>query len=522
MPVKAVEGYIAKLVSAGFKVAICEQVEDPKKTKLIVRRAVTEVLTPGTVMSENLLEARSNSFLACAHRGPADSACLAWLDLTTGEFFLESVPLESLGDELRRIGPKELLLEGMGGLPQAPRKGENIPLLEAAGEKTGPELNYSWLEDWRFDRSGCVDSLKKHFGVATFNGFGIEDTEPALMAAGVLLDYVKRMQPAGLAHIQRIRPYFPGSMMVLDRSTVANLELVSGFGGGRSGTLLDTLDRTCTAMGARTLRRRVLEPLLDFDRINARLDLVEAFHQDPGRRREIRDLLAQVSDIERLVGRISSQRAGPRDVVALTASLECIPKIKTVLESAGKPVLTEMDGQLREFPELVGLVASAVEDNPPALLAEGGVIRAGYNAELDELRGAGRRGQGLDCRLETAERARTGIESLKVGYNRVFGYYIEITNSQPAPGARGLYPQADLANAERYITPELKEYEEQGAGCGGEDRRPWSTSSSAPCASDVAAWSAASRSAAAVLAQLDVLAGSGRSRRAMPLCAPHG
>lgn len=503
VPVKAVEGYIAKLVSAGYKVAICEQIEDPKKAKVIVKRAVTEVLTPGTVMSENLLEAGANSFIACAHRGSADIACLAWLDLSTGEFFLESVPLGSLGDELRRIGPKEVLLEGAGGLPQAPRQGENVPLLDAAGEKPGPGFHYTWIEDWRFDRAGCIDALKKHFAVATFNGFGIEDNDPALMAAGVLLDYVKRMQPAGLAHIRRIRPYFPGSLMVLDRSTVANLELVTSFSGVRGGTLLETLDRTRTSMGARTLRRWVLEPLQDFDRITERHDLVEAFCRDPGCRRELRDLLGEVSDIERLVGRISSRRAGPRDVASLAVSLRQLPLIRSLLEESGDRTLGVLSGQLREFPELVELVTAALVDDPPALLAEGGVIRAGYNGELDELRALMSEGKDWIVRLEAAERARTGIGSLKVKYNRVFGYFIEITKSNLHLVPEDYIRKQTISGGERYITPDLKEYESKVLGA---EEKIASLEYELFCGlrERLAAYSADLQEAAAVLSVVDV------------------
>ncbi len=463
VPVKAVEGYIARLVAAGCKVAICEQVEDPKKAKIIVRREVTEVLTPGTVLNENLLDATSNSYLACVQRA-GDLAALSWLDLSTGEFFLACAPLARLGDELRRIGPRELLLEGVDGLPEGPRGGANVPLLEAAGERPGGICPCTWLEDWRFDRATCVEALKKHFGVATFNGFGVEDDDPALTCAGVLLDYAGRMQPAALAHIRRLRPFFPGDCMVLDRATVANLELVSNFSGGRGGTLLETLDRTMTAMGARTLRRWVLEPLQDFEVIGARLDRVEAFRGESSMRRKVRDLLAEVSDIERLVGRISSQRAGPRDLAALAASLERIPELRAALSGSGKDALISLAGGMREYPELVAEIRRALNDDLPALLADGNVIRAGYDSGLDELRGLLSEGKDWIVRLEATERARTGIGNLKVRYNRVFGYFIEVTKSN-----LGLVPQdyirkQTISGGERYITPGLKEYENKVLG----------------------------------------------------------
>jgi len=464
VPVKAVEGYIAKLVAAGCKVAICEQVEDPKKAKIIVKREVTEVLTPGTVMNENLLEATTNSFLACAHRA-GERAALAWLDLTTGEFFLATAPLTRLGDELRRIGPRELLLEGIDGLPEGPRGQANVPLLEAACEKpSGLGCHCTWLEDWRFDRATCVEGLKKHFGVATFNGFGIEDDDPALVSAGVLLDYAGRMQPAALAHIVRLQPYFPGSYMILDRASVANLELVSNFSGGRSGTLLETLDRTMTAMGARTLRRWVLEPLQEFPEIEKRLDRVAAFCSDSSLRRQTRDLLAEIADIERLVGRISSQRAGPRELASLAASLGRIPELKAALLESGNPALAGLGESLREYPQLVAEIGRALSDDPPALLADGNVIRAGYHAGLDELRSFQTEGKDWLVRLEVDERARTGIGNLKVKYNRVFGYFIEVTRSNLALVPADYIRKQTISGGERFITPELKEYENKVLG----------------------------------------------------------
>ncbi|MCE5272212.1 DNA mismatch repair protein MutS [bacterium] len=465
VPVKAVEGYIARLVAAGCKVAICEQMEDPKKAKIIVKRQVTEVLTPGTVMTENLLEATSNSFLACAQRA-GERAALAWLDLTTGEFFLASLPLARLGDELRRIGPREILLEGVNGLPEGPRGAQaNVPLLEAACEKPGGlGCPCTWLEDWRFDRATCVEGLKKHFGVATFNGFGIEDDDPALVSAGVLLDYAGRMQPAALAHIVRLQPYFPGDYMVLDRASVANLELVSNFSGGRGGTLLETLDRTLTAMGARTLRRWVLEPLQDFPQIEKRLDRVAAFHSDSALRRGVRDLLAEVADIERLVGRISSQRAGPRELASLAASLGRIPELKAGLADSGNPALAGLGESLREYPQLVAEIGRALSDDLPALLADGNVIRAGYNAGLDELRSFQTEGKDWLVRLEADQRARSGIGNLKVKYNRVFGYFIEVTRSNLHLVPADYIRKQTISGGERFITPELKEYENKVLG----------------------------------------------------------
>ncbi|HLA41010.1 MAG TPA: DNA mismatch repair protein MutS, partial [Candidatus Glassbacteria bacterium] len=246
VPVKAVDGYIAKLVRAGYKVAICEQIEDPKKARIVVKRAVTEVLTPGTLLNENLLESARNNFIAALHPAGGEMVSLAWLDLSTGEFFISSCRIDLLADELRRIGPKEILLEGAGGLPEPPRSAGVLPVYDALGPHPEKTYHFGFLEDWRFDRESCRKALLKHFEVATFNGFGIEDDDPALITAGVLLEYAGRMQPAGLAHVRKLTPFHPEKVMLIDHSTAQNLELVENFSGGSSGTLLEVLDCTRT------------------------------------------------------------------------------------------------------------------------------------------------------------------------------------------------------------------------------------------------------------------------------------
>ncbi|HUU29615.1 MAG TPA: DNA mismatch repair protein MutS [archaeon] len=464
VPVKAVEGYIAKLVAAGYKVAICEQVEDPKKAKIIVKRAVTEVLTPGTVMSDALLEASKNNFIAAAHLLRDNTVALAWLDISTGEFYLSTVSLGLFPDELRRIDPSELLLEGVHGLPEPPRKGEPHPLYEALGDKTGENFHITFLEDWRFDREGAKSALLKHFETASFNGFGIEDDHPALVCAGVVFDYLARLQPASLQHVRKLTPYLSDKVMVLDRSTVVNLELIANFSGGRSGTLLEVLDRTHTAMGARAIRRWVLEPLVDSEAISARHDMVGAFREEASLRRALRELLSHVADIERLTARTASQRAGPRDVVALGASLGKIPELKKLLCSSGHAALKTKAEELREFPNLVQMIENALVQDPPLQLTEGGVIRQGYNRELDELRGLVSESKNWIVRLEATERKRTGINNLKVRYNRVFGYFIEVTRSNLSHVPPDYIRKQTISTGERYITPELKEYEEKVLG----------------------------------------------------------
>jgi len=464
VPVKAVEGYIAKLVNAGYKVAVCEQMEDPKKAKVIVKRAVTEVLTPGTVMSDSLLEAARNNFIAAVHLWPKEVVGLAWLDLSTGEFYLSTTRLDYLADEIRRISPKEILLRGADGLAEAPRTKGSHALYDALGISPADHYHLTFLEDWRFDRESCCRTLREHFEVASFNGFGIEDDHPALIPAGVIVGYVGKLQPASLQHVRKLTPFRPENVMILDRSTVENLELILNFSGTSSGTLLEVLDKTCTAMGARTLRRWVLEPLLDFKAISARHDLVEAFYGEAKLRRAVRELLSQVADIQRLTARTSSQRAGPRDVAALGRSLEQIPEIKKLLLDSTQEALGKFAGELEEFPKLVKLISDALVDEPPAQLADGGVIRQGYNAKLDGLRKLVSEGKDWIVKHEAEERKRTGIQNLKVKYNKVFGYFIEVTKSNLHLVPEHYIRKQTISTGERYITPELKDYEEKVLG----------------------------------------------------------
>jgi len=464
VPVKAVEGYIAKLVEAGYKVAICEQVEDPKKAKGLVKRAVTEVITPGMVMNESLLAKVTNNFIAAVHPVQGGLVGLAWCDVSTGEFYVEAVEASELGDEILRISPAELLLEGVEGLPEPPRQDQSHPLLELIGEDRPESLHLTYLEDWRFDRESCLDLLRRHFEVATMEGYGIGDDHPGVIAAGVLLDYIARLQPASLNHVRTIQPYFPERLMVLDSDTATNLELVTSFSGGRECTLLNILDRTLTPMGARALRRWLLEPLVDFECIAGRHDRVEAFVGDSAMRRELRKFLDSVADIERLVARISSGRAGPREVAAMGRSLSKLPEIKQLLAGTDSAALRQSAEELEEFPKLVKLIADAMADDPPVNIADGGVIRAGYNRKLDALRELVSEGKNWIARMEDQERKRTGINNLRIKYNRVFGYFIEVTKSHLKLVPDDFIRKQTISTGERFITPELKEYEDKVLG----------------------------------------------------------
>ncbi len=505
VPVKAVEGYIARLVKAGYKVAVCEQIEDPKKTKVIVKRAVTEVLTPGTVLSDNLLESRQNNYIVALHPSGKEQTALAWLDLSTGEFFIGGTSTAFLEDELRRIGPREILLAGAGGLPEKPRRSGELPLYDALGPAPDKTYHLTFLDDWRFDRDSCRKNLLKHFGVASFNGFGIDDSHPSLVPAGAILDYVARMQPAGLAHVRKLTPFIAENVMVIDRTTADNLELVYNFGGGSTGTLLEVLDCTRTAMGARTLRRWVLEPLLNLEKIGHRHELVEAFTEDGKLRRSVRDHLETVSDIQRLTSRVSCLRASPRDLAALGRSLAAIPEVKNLLADSESEALVALGANISEFPELVELVGRAIVEEPPLQLTDGGVIADGYNADLDELRSLVTQGKDWIARYESTERERSGIGNLKVKFNKVFGYFIEVTRSNIHLVPEDYTRKQTISTGERYITGELKEYEDKVLGA---EEKIGSLEYELFCAlrEHVAGFGASLIEAATALGELDVLA----------------
>ena len=464
LPVKAAAQYIPKLIEAGLKVAICEQVEDPKKALGVVKREVIEVITPGTAYTESLLDAARNNYIACAWLAEKTTCGLAWADLTTGEFYQRKIELAELADEIRRLQPAELVLEGAGGIPEPPAKNNSHPLYDSLDNDIRGHTHFSWLEDWRFECQGCFQKLTSHFKVSSLKGFGIDEKSPGVVAAGVLLDYIARMQPAGVESITSIQPFYPDELMVLDASTVTNLELLKSFQGGSEGTLAHVLDRTSTSMGARTLRRWIVEPLIDRNKINQRLDCVDALFVGPTLRSRLRDALGDVYDIERLVGRISGKRAGPRDVAALGGSLSLIPEIKSALKDSGSKPLAALGDSLEEFPELVELINTAIEDDPPLLLADGGVIRSGYNAELDDLRSVASSGRGWIVENEAKLRNETGIPNLKIKYNKVFGYFIEVTKSNLKLVPETFIRKQTISTGERYITPELKEYEEKVLG----------------------------------------------------------
>jgi DNA mismatch repair protein MutS len=453
IPVHALDPYLRRLVAAGRRVAICEQVEDPALAKGIVRREVTEMVTPGTALADSLLDARRNNYLVALAGDAAGEGDvgMASADLSTGELVLRRVAWEALGDELGRVEPAEVLL---------PRSWELFPL-PGAGSATR-----TYRGDWIFEQQAAQEEMRRHFRVANLAGYGIERGDDALVAAcGGLVAYLAEVQPAGFAGLRAPRVERQGDAMVLDEMTRRNLELVETLrGGGREGTLLSVLDEALTPMGGRLLRRWLLAPLLDVGAIRARLDAVGEMVGDEAARRGVRDALGQVRDLERLAVKVGAARATAREMLALSASLSRVPLLRGALEGTGAALLREHLDGLDPMDEVRGRIDRAVDPDAPAQLADGGWIRAGYDAELDELRGVREGAVEWIARLQASERERTGIGSLKVGFNKVFGYYLEVTRLQAEKVPADYHRKQTLANAERYYTPELKEWEEKVLG----------------------------------------------------------
>ena len=445
VPYHAVSGYLERLVKAGKKVAICEQVEDPSEAKGIVKRDVTRIVTPGTILDEVTLDRNQNNFLAGLFR-EKDRFGLAMLDLSTGEFWVEeSDDVASVQANLSRYMPAECVMaeEQMG---------------ELTLETTNTLLTA--CEDWTFEASSANDFLLRHFDVHSLEGFGCTAMSAGLGAAGAMLYYVKTELRRNLSHVRKIRVKNPSDYMLMDETTATNLELVAPINtrAAYKATLLNVLDSTCTAMGGRLLREWLLRPLNNLEQINARHDAVDLLVHHQTYLRSLRDVLDDIKDMERLISRIGSTSSNPRDVRAMCVSLQQMPLVKSLLSGKGT-MLESLGGEITSLPELVALIDASIADEPPINLKDGGVIRPGYHAELDELRAAATQGRKWLADFQASEVERTGIKSLKVRHNKVFGYYIEISKSYLADVPESYVRKQTLVNAERFITPELKEYE---------------------------------------------------------------
>ncbi|WP_136514409.1 DNA mismatch repair protein MutS [Geomonas edaphica] len=459
VPYHSCAPYIAKLVEAGEKVAICEQAEDPKLAKGIVKREVVRVVTPGLVVEDASLSPKENNYLLALC---CDGECygLSYLDLSTGEFRVtELAGLQAALAEVACIAPREIIL------PATFR--EEPKAKDVAHLKNDRSLTY--FEEWVYDADYCKRLIGNQFKGATAETLGCEGLPTALLAAGAILHYLVDTQKGNAPHVTGITPYSESQHLLLDESTRRNLELTATISEGkRKGSLLGLMDRTVTAMGGRKLKQWINYPLMDLAKISLRQDAVQELIEAPGVRAELKNLLSGVYDLERLNGRISLASASAKDIAALNSSLSRLPAIKEKLAACTAPYLKELDAGIDPLTEICDLITRAIVEDPPFVLRDGGIIADGYNGELDELRAISREGKGFIARLEAQEKARTGITSLKIRYNKVFGYYIEVTKANVSSIPEDYIRRQTLANAERYITPELKEYEEKVLGA--EDR----------------------------------------------------
>jgi DNA mismatch repair protein MutS len=455
IPYHAVEGYIAKLIGKGYHVAICEQVST-EAVKGLFRREVVRVVTPGTIVEPGLLNAERNNYLAAlAASSSGDRFALAHVDITTGEFAAtQAQGADAAGAirlELLRLRPAELLL------PVGEHPGE--PPAAALDGVTSPRTT---LPAWKFEPGHARNILLDHFQVATLAGFGIDQAPLVAAACAAILQYLQETQPAALSLLTSLRAYTLDEFMVLDAATRRNLELTETLRSGQEkGSLLGVLDQTVTPMGARLLRQWVTQPLLDRQAIEARLDRVAAFAAAGLLRAEVRAALKPLADLERITNRVVGNMAQPRDLVAMRATLAAIPPIRQLLAGQGQPAdpLSALAAQIDACDEVLGLLTAGLAEEPPAVLSKPGVVRRGYSAELDGILSASQHAREWIASLEKVERERTGIKSLKVSYNKVFGYYIELSRGQSENAPDNYIRKQTLVNAERYITPELKEYE---------------------------------------------------------------
>lgn len=451
VPYHAVEGYLTKLVSKGYKVAICEQMEDPKLAKGLVKREVVRIVTPGTNLNMQALEETKNNYLMCIAYFTGKMG-ISVADVTTGDYYVTEVEDDrKLMDEIIKYHPSEIvcndafLMSGMDTQDLHARLGITI---------------YS-LDPHYFDEDLCRKCLQKHFHVSTLTGLGVEEFPSGLVAAGGLLQYLYDTQKNSLDHFTHLYPYLTSRFMLLDSSTRRNLELTETLREKQKrGSLLWVLDKTKTAMGARMLRSYIEQPLISREEMEARLDSVEALCREPMLREELREYLNAIYDMERLLGKVSYKTANPRDMIAFATSMEMLGPIKTVLRDFKAEELVKIESEMDDLSDLFALITSAIAEEPPISIREGGIIREGFDETIDQLRHAKTEGKTWLAELEEKERERTGIKNLRVKYNKVFGYYLEVTNSYKNMVPEDYVRKQTLANAERYSMPRLKELED--------------------------------------------------------------
>jgi DNA mismatch repair protein MutS len=454
-PHHALDTYLPKLLKAGYRVAVCEQLEDPKFAKGIVKRDVIEVVSPGVAFSDKVLEQKQNNYLAgIALPSPLatsdDIVGFSFVDVSTGEFAVSEFPLRLLKEQLTSLSPSEILVQ----------KRDVAAISELLKDQFSG--TYTKADDWVFNFDFGYELLVTHFQTQSLKGFGCEELSIGIVAAGAVLNYLQETQKANLPHLKKIVPYDISEYMVLPLSTQRNLEILSPLmEGPRFGTLFSVLDQTQTPMGGRLLRKWVIQPLKRVEPIRNRLESVKELVERAEVRRKLRETLSNIGDLERLIAKIATGRANPREMMGLKFILSQIPNLKGIIQPCATPQLASLRDNLQPLQSLVEQIAAAIVDDPPLNLIDGGVIRKGYSKELDDLREVAFSGKEWIANLQKKERDRTGVSSLKVGYNNVFGYYIEVTHTHKNKVPQDYIRKQTLVNAERFITPELKEHEEK-------------------------------------------------------------
>jgi DNA mismatch repair protein MutS len=456
VPFHALDTYLSRLIRKGYRVAICEQVEDPRKAKGLVKREVTRVVSPGTFTDAGYLDAREPAFLAALTPASAatDAVGLAFLDVSTGEFaateFRGPTAMAAAAAELATMRPKELLLAD----------DHDASALTAAL----PAPRVTRVDTWTFEPARAREALLTQLHASSLSGYGLEYAPAATAAAGAIVDYLRATQRTEITHVRDISWRATADALLIDPVTLRHLNLVEGADGGRSGSLLDDLDRTVTALGGRLMRAWLMRPLVTLVRIQDRLDAVEDLAFRATERAQLRETLTGVHDLERLVARVSLGTAGPRDLASLRQSLALMPRVRGVAGGFAAPLIGSLTAEVDELGDVRAAIEASIVDDPPAIAREGGMIRDGADAELDELRAISRGGKTAIAAMEEAERARTGVNSIKIRYNRVFGYYIEVSKSNLGAVPDDYIRKQTIAGGERYITPALKEYEDKVLG----------------------------------------------------------
>ncbi len=451
VPYHAVDGYLNKLVQKGYKVAICEQVEDPKTAKGIVKREVVRIVTPGTNLNIQALEETKNNYLMAIAYFP-DAIGISVADVTTGDYYLTEVEDDrKLLDEINKYAPSEIVSNDALFM-------STVDIEDLKGRL---HISVHSLEPHCFDDENCKKVLLKHFKTTSLAGLGIADFPIGIVAAGALLQYLYETQKTALSHFTHLYPYLTSKFMLLDSSTRRNLELTETLREKQKrGSLLWVLDKTKTAMGARTLRSYLEQPLIDKEEMEHRLDAIEELCKDTVSRDELREYLNPIYDLERLLGKVSYKSANPRDLIAFRNSLEMLPHIKSVLKGFSKKLLTDINSEIDGLEDIYHLIDAAIVEDPPIAIKDGGIIKDGFDDNIDTLRNAKTEGKNWLAQLEEEDRERTGIKNLRIKYNKVFGYYFEVTNSYKDLVPEDYIRKQTLANAERYTTPRLKELED--------------------------------------------------------------